>query len=170
MIDGWKYGILNGFRQTSKMIFRRDSYGQFRDMLEQRLDGKFYYEEIEEKCGTYDPILTPNTTLSTYYDESPFSRKKIPGGTIGTSPVIVKFIGSDGSLTTPEKTDSSNLSLEATSSLPYFDGQVRNRPSEWTMGNNSSFGQLATTLQKSANLNKKIISWTTDGRGNTTLG
>jgi hypothetical protein len=43
------------------------------------------------------------------------------------SPVNVKFIGPNGSTVKPENTFSSNLSFEATSSLPYFDGTVRNR-------------------------------------------
>lgn len=43
------------------------------------------------------------------------------------SPVNIKFIGPNGATVKPENTFSSNLSFEATSSLPYFDGTVRNR-------------------------------------------
>jgi hypothetical protein len=35
-IWGWKYGISNTFPQFSRSVFRRDKYGQLRDMLEQR--------------------------------------------------------------------------------------------------------------------------------------
>lgn len=38
---GFKYGLLNAVPQFTKAIFRYDRYGQFRDMLEQRLFAKF---------------------------------------------------------------------------------------------------------------------------------
>jgi len=75
-----------------------DHFGQFRDMLEQRLDTKFYHRE---------------STLG-------------PAGP-GSSPVSIKFVTQKGVATLPEYTYSSNLSTEYTSSLPYFDGLVRNR-------------------------------------------
>ena len=43
------------------------------------------------------------------------------------SPVSIKFVTKTGERTLPEYTYSSNLSSEATSSLPYFDNAVRNR-------------------------------------------
>lgn len=43
------------------------------------------------------------------------------------SPIKVRFIGSDGKFTNGEETFSNNVSLEATSSLPYFDGLGRSR-------------------------------------------
>ncbi len=92
IIRGWKYGMLNGFEVHSKAIFRRDHYGQLRDMLEQRLDAKFHN-----------------------------------GSSVLASPVNIKFIGTNGATVKPENTFSSNLNFEATSSLPYFDGIVRNR-------------------------------------------
>jgi hypothetical protein len=49
------------------------------------------------------------------------------GSVVVVSPVSVKFIGPNGNTVKPENTFSSNLSFEATSSLPYFDGSVRNR-------------------------------------------
>ena len=91
-IRGWKYGLLNGLPFKTKTMWRSNHFGQFRDMLEQRLDSKFY-----------------------------------DGSSILTSPVQVKFISKGNTQVIPEKTWSSNLSFEATSSLPYFDGQVRNR-------------------------------------------
>ncbi len=92
IIRGWKYGMLNAFEIQSKSIFRRNRYGQLRDMLEQRVDSKFHN-----------------------------------GFGVLSSPINVKFIGPKGSTVKPENTYSSNLSFEATSSLPYFDGIVRNR-------------------------------------------
>jgi hypothetical protein len=92
LIRGWKYGLMNGTELHSKAVYRRDRYGQLRDMLEQRLDAKFH-----------------------------------DGHTALASPVRVQFIGPKGTTISPENTFSSNLSFEASSSLPYFDGIVRNR-------------------------------------------
>lgn len=39
-IRGWKYGLLSGFPQRPKAVFRRNHYGMLRDMLEQRLYSK----------------------------------------------------------------------------------------------------------------------------------
>ncbi len=101
-IRGWKYGLMNGFPVKTSVVFRRDRFGQPRDMLEQRLDAKFYDS-----------------------DEIP-----VYGGTIGvrTGPVQVKFYNFSGSLTDPLRTLSSNLSFEATSSMPFADGHATNRP------------------------------------------
>lgn len=92
VIRGWKYGLINGFAQFSKCIFRHDKFGQFRDMLEQRVDTKFY-----ESTGP------------------------TPGA------VNVRFVNYKGEQTRPEFTYSSNLHFECSSSLPYFDGDVKNR-------------------------------------------
>jgi hypothetical protein len=71
--------------------------------------------------------------------------------TVSNSPVTVKFVDSEGKLTTPENTQSQNLSVEATSSLPYFDLISRNRPVQSTI--------------KATNL--KLINFSVDGFGNT---
>lgn len=102
---GFKYGILNALPEFTKTIFKVDSYGQFRDMLEQRCDSKYYDTMGLLADGTYSGI---------------------PGVT--SSPVQIKFVEPRSNLITqPGKTFSSNLSLEATSSVPYIDGDVRNR-------------------------------------------
>lgn len=100
VIRGWKYGVYSGLPAHSKAIFRRSKYGQFRDMLEQRLDAKFFQDEVTDEAYS-----------------------------VGTleAPVLVKFVDADGMLTKPEKTWSQNLSFEVTSSLPYFDGETRSR-------------------------------------------
>lgn len=41
-IRGWKYGVFNAFPQNSTCIFQSNRYGQFRDMLEQRKNTKFF--------------------------------------------------------------------------------------------------------------------------------
>lgn len=94
-LRGWRYGMMSAFPTRNIAIYRRDRYGHFRDMLEQRLDGKFFNEG--ENAGVREGA------------------------------VQVKFYDRDGNLTSPELTLSSNLSFEATSSVPYFDGVARNR-------------------------------------------
>lgn len=98
-LRGWRYGLMSGFPMKSTAVWRRDRFGQPRDMLEQRQDTKFYAEStlLDRRSGVF------------------------------SSPISVKFVDSSGAITLPEYTNSSNLSHEATSSLPYFDGDVRNR-------------------------------------------
>ena len=103
-IRGWKYGLHSGFAHRSGAVFRRDRFGQPRDMLEQRLDAKFYDSATQ--------IL-------------PGRNKQLPS--VGQSPVQVKFYDQKGNVTDPLRTLSSNLSIEATSSVPYTDGLARNR-------------------------------------------
>jgi hypothetical protein len=95
IIRGWKYGLVNGIRTVTKAVWRRDHYGQFRDMLEQRMNAKFANDS---------------------------------DGSMTESPVRVTFLDAyNKDVKDASATDSSNLSYEATSSLPYFDGDVRNR-------------------------------------------
>lgn len=105
---GLKYGLLNFKPQTRKMYFRSNSFGQSTDLIEQGLDGRFYDTDS-------------NTTLQ--------------------SPVFVDFVVPQEGDTTGLKLEvlneseilkndfySSNVSLYATSSLPFFDDSVtRNR-------------------------------------------
>lgn len=102
---GFKYGILNALPEYTKAVFNPSHYGQFRDMFEQRLDSKYY-----DTVG-----YSTDGTLSGQ-----------PGET--ASPVQIKFVEPRTvNITSPAKTFSSNLSIEATSSMPYFDGIVMNR-------------------------------------------
>lgn len=104
-IRGWKYGIHNGIAEYAKAAFRRGRFGQFRDMLEQRLDGKFF--DVTGKNEDEDVQGVPRA---------------------GSSVVDVRFVSPVTSKTIkPVKTFSSNMSFEATSSLPFFDFIVRNR-------------------------------------------
>lgn len=95
IIRGWKYGLVNGVRTTTKAIWRRDHYGQFRDMLEQRINTKFANDAE---------------------------------GSVSEAAVRVSFLDAyTRDVVNASDTDSSNLSYEVTSSLPYFDGDIRNR-------------------------------------------
>jgi hypothetical protein len=126
VIRGWKYGLHSALEDHTSAYYRQGKYGQFRDMLEQR---------------KFTKIFTPNSQ----------DRLQAIQQTISNSSVTVKFVDSEGKLTTPENTQSQNLSIEATSSLPYFDLVSRNRP-----------------IQLSINsTNLKLINFSVDGFGNT---
>jgi hypothetical protein len=92
-VEGFKYGIYNLY-MPSAICFRRDKFGQFRDILEQRPYTRFF--------DTDDGLQQ--------------------------SAVEVKFVSRRSGLpTSPSKTHSQNLSVYATSSLPYFDGLTKDR-------------------------------------------
>lgn len=101
-ISGWKYGVWSGIPSYSSLHFRLGKYGQFRDLLEQRL-------------------------FTTCYNVPEKNSNKKEGVQLG--PVVVKFIDAAGALTNPENTSAHNLNIYSTSSLPYFDGLALNRPS-----------------------------------------
>ncbi len=62
-------------------------------------------------------------------EQRPDTKFSIQGTSINTADSVVRvsFVNSNNNVVLPEKTFSSNLSFEVTSSLPYFDGIVRNR-------------------------------------------
>lgn len=102
IIRGWKYGVHSGLPSYSKAYFRTGHFGQFRDMLEQRPFTK-YYQSVD-------------------------INNRSEQASVKQAAVNIIFVSSvDGRLTLPENTWSSNLSFEATSSLPYFDNVSRNR-------------------------------------------
>lgn len=105
IIRGWKYGVYSGMSAFSRAYFRPGRYGQMRDMLEQRPYTKYF--QTAEKSPNI-PNFRQGTTLAA---------------------VTVRFVDASGKLTKPENTWSQNLSFEATSSVPYLDGETRNRPS-----------------------------------------
>ena len=93
---GWKYGLINASHYKTSCTFRRNQFGQFRDMLEQRQYSRFYTGD-DMRLDFIAPI---------------FVRFKSRGGLTSVSPIA---------------TNSQNLSIFATSSLPYFDGVSRDR-------------------------------------------
>ena len=108
---GWKYGILNAITYRSSAVFRRDHFGQFRDMLEQRQDSKFFGLAGDTMAG----VIRENKSAL-------------------DSPIKCRFVDIKGRSIEPNKTNSSNLSAESTSSLPYFDGIVKNREEPLNIG------------------------------------
>ena len=105
---GFRYGIANTRRMTSKAIFRYNRYGQYRDMLEQRHDTRFYNENVD-----------PNPSTSFNMDVK-----------IMDAPINIIFVDSNNNIINPVETISQNLSKIATSSLPYFDGVAVERPDD----------------------------------------
>jgi len=116
IIRGWKYGVYSGLPAYSKCTYRRDRFGQLRDMLEQRLFTKYYTSDADSDGK--------------------------PG--LQQSPVIVKFVDFTGKLTKPENTWSQNLSFEVTSSVPYVDGISTNRPAINVAALNASLISITT--------------------------
>jgi hypothetical protein len=108
---GFAYGIQNVRRQTTKMIFRSDRFGQFRDMLEQRQYGKFFMTRGRSKNAN-----------------KPYSRgssRRRRGNEITDGPIQCVFVdGADGqTVVNPYLTDSRNMSFESTSSIPFIEGK-----------------------------------------------
>lgn len=56
-LRGWKYGLYSGINTPTSAVWRRGRYGQFRDMLEQRIFTK--YIQLEQT----DPYVYPFKTL-----------------------------------------------------------------------------------------------------------
>ena len=134
VIRGWKYGLYSGFTAHSKATFRRDRFGQFRDMLEQRIYTKF----INDNFTPFGGEATSGHKITQDKLESTVQGGQTKAGNLGPSPVEVKFVKQ--TYTRNERgigkiylvsvdsatTNSQNLSTEVTSSLPYFDGVARN--------------------------------------------
>lgn len=114
IIRGWKYGLYSGLPSYTSAHFRQGRYGQFRDMLEQRLFTKLFTAKRQPQSN---------------------SNNVIEDNTLNDGPVTVRFLDEQGNLTDPANTQSQNLSFEATSSLPYFDLQQKNRSLTFTATN-----------------------------------
>ena len=121
IIRGWKYGLSSGLPRYTSAVFRRNRFGQFRDMLEQRevtvsqedydFSPSVFYGSIE-RSPIPRPKFSPSPTQQPTNDfvvRVEFRKKVIQNGK------IVHFS------TDPKNTWSSNLSQFFTSSLPYFD-------------------------------------------------
>jgi hypothetical protein len=104
VIRGWRYGLYSGISSNTSAVFRRGSYGQFRDMLEQRVFTKFFdFEQkidlegpvtvrfVDELDRTVNPLVTwaQNITKDAsssipYFDEEARSRPPIDVNNLGT--------------------------------------------------------------------------------------
>lgn len=135
-IRGWKYGLYSGLPSNSKAIFRRDKFGQIRDMLEQRPYTKFI--NVNSSVVDDDAMTVNGFDIQT---ESKITfLKEITN--IGPSPAEVNFVRQRykkdergigyvyNEKIDPRLTISQNLSQDVTSSLPYFDGVAKLRQEE----------------------------------------
>jgi hypothetical protein len=75
---GYRYGILDTEKLHSTIVFRGDRYGQFRDMLEQRLSAKYYTSKETQpspvkisfvRAGTTTAVSPLNTTSQNLSNE-----------------------------------------------------------------------------------------------------
>lgn len=135
IIRGWKYGLVSGFPTHSKCIFRRDRYGQLRDMLEQRQYTKFI--NVSTSPTDEDATMKGVKIREREGSETINTRGNALG--VDSSPVSVAFVKQKYQVNvrnigriysdpvSPLQTTSQNLSNEVTSSLPYFDGVARHR-------------------------------------------
>ena len=96
---GVKYGMANFVKQRTRASFRSDHYGQLRDMLEQRRYTRFF-----EEGDDYNPRGLTDSVVNCI------------------------FVDADGApITDTTTTTCFNLSTEATSSKPYFEGETPTR-------------------------------------------
>lgn len=141
VIRGWKYGLINGYPQHSKVIFRRGRYGQYRDMLEQRQYTKFINSNVSP--ADFDAVTTNG--LDKNVDTTLIVQGSNADVSLGEPAALVKFVRKitkisqrgigtiDTQIINPDQTTSQNLSFEVTSSLPYFDLESRHRSHEEMM-------------------------------------
>jgi hypothetical protein len=128
IIRGWKYGLQSALPYYTSAVFRRDRFGQFRDMLEQR------QVVVSKTDYTYSP--------TSFFGDEP-NPIEGPRGSIfqDKTDVIDDFVVKVSFVQqallndrlvyaqqAPVDTWSSNLNNLVTSSLPYFDGKQTNRP------------------------------------------
>ena len=123
---GFKYGLIDANPKPTSAVFRSTRYGQLRDMLEQRQ----YTALFDYETDFYPALSTPT--------KSPFGiakKSKVPKTRISNeSAITIRFrtpVHENPTATNvsvlPSLTSGSNLSLYATSSLPYFDDITTNR-------------------------------------------
>jgi len=129
-IRGWKYGLYSGFPTNTRAIFRRDKFGQFRDMLEQRQYTKFVNVSFDSNDQVVD------------FDQENYLLKNNNFENLGPSVAEVNFVRQRykkdergigyiyNEKVDPRLTISQNLSPEVTSSVPYFDGEAKLRQEE----------------------------------------
>ena len=110
---GMKYGVLNYRPYYSSAVYRRDRFGQFRDMLEQRPYAKFYKEG--ESDGTPSPIEVRFVQALTNQTMDPknVAQKERDSASSETFGSQVK-----------KSSQSRNISIIASSSIPFVDREL----------------------------------------------
>jgi hypothetical protein len=95
--SGFKYGLINAVEQNPTAVYRGTSFGQFRDMLEQRPYTRYFDKKIN-KMRRSQWVVKSKFVEPTWIN---------PGGKLEKKE--------------PSETQSCNLSTFSTSSLPFFD-------------------------------------------------
>lgn len=116
---GFKYGLISSVPKNVKATFRRDKYGQFRDMLEQRPYTKLYINDpadVRASRGADGLSIRINAQA----EAAVHSKFVEPTWRDPTA----KYAAVKKS---PAETNCCNLSMLSTSSMPYFDGVLKNR-------------------------------------------
>lgn len=119
VIRGWKYGIHDGNPHYTSCVFRRDRFGQFRDMLEQRLEPVSYFDPENSPSRLFDaaegkPLPVTQLTPQKLSIERPVEVNFVQISLDKQNKLYYSKID-------PNLTRSSNVSAYATSSLPFFD-------------------------------------------------
>jgi hypothetical protein len=125
VLRGWKYGLVDGNPHYTSTVFRRDRYGQFRDILEQRRSVTSIIDPANSPTKYFGSAEKPALTPA-QFDEMPSFFYDPPVKVSFVKPDVVAnklvYLSQE-----PETTWSSNVSFYATSSIPYFDGEAKNR-------------------------------------------
>jgi len=125
-VQGFKYGLINAVPQKTCAVYRRDRYGQFRDMLEQRK-----FSVFRETVAAENDYNSPDSV----YQEFPVQVYFVDENNdsfLGRYYTDISSI--QEKLDSSPKFQSSNISNYCTSSLPYFDDDTprnRNYPEEF---------------------------------------
>lgn len=117
------YEVLTGSTWAVSPVIRGWKYGLYSALPE--------YSSAYYRQGRYGQFrdLLEQRTFTRFFKQTSLNISE-------TDPVVtVKFVDVDNNLTDPINTQSQNLSYEATSSLPFFDGSQRNRPNVYFMPN-----------------------------------
>lgn len=118
---GYKYGLISSAPKTLSAVYRNNRYGQFRDMLEQRKFSALFINDPADV--TTDRYLSGRRVRQSVVEEPAVTaRFRSPAFQNPTSPAQNVQVQ-------PVETNCSNLNNAMTSSLPYFDGVLRNRDS-----------------------------------------
>jgi len=104
-IQGYKYGLYHVIPKPALAHFRHSSYGQFRDMYEQRFDTRFYKSDSGRSFVSYGPVWSrfvssDNTRIDPYKTScsnmSNFSTSSLPyfdGVARNRGPVVTDELG-----------------------------------------------------------------------------
>ncbi len=66
-VAGWRYGLLSALPTKTSAVWRRDRYGQFRDMLEQRLYTRFNVDSNTAKGISTDKAGRTRSVIETRF-------------------------------------------------------------------------------------------------------